>query len=459
MSRHRPDVWLVGLLLCAGSATAQGPLRGGVPEGVKTSEVLELSLREAVARGLQRNLGLILSLEGVNEAAGIRRAARAELFPQLNANVSLVNQKINLEAFGFSGFAGVPPIIGPFNVFDARAYVTQTILDFDKLARSRAEDRELEAREQDLKTTRDEVVLACTSLYLQVLAAESRIEATRSQLETAEALLALASHRKESGLSPGIDVLRADVQAQSQRQRVIVAENEANKLKLALARMIGLPVGQEYRLTDEMPFAPVPILSLEEATARAYESRADLRAADARVQAAEEEERAASGQRLPSIGVQGNFGAIGQTVGGAKATYAVSAGVRVPLFAGGRVRANVAEAQSKRRQRQALRDDLAAGIYYEVRAAYGDVEAAEQRVHVADSALQLARRQLEQARDRFEAGVAGNIDVVQAQEALARAAEDRIQSLLAYSSAKAELARALGTAESEFATFLKGSQP
>jgi outer membrane protein TolC len=459
MRNHRLHAWLACLLFFAGSADAQGPLRGGVPEGTKTNEVLELSFRDAIDRGLRRNLGLILSMEGVNEASGIRKAARAELFPQLHADVSIVNQKINLEAFGFSGFADVPNIIGPFNVFDARAYVTQTILDFDKLASSRAEENNLEAREQDLRTTRDEVVLTCASLYLRVLAAESRIEATKTQLATAEALLLLASHRKESGLSPGIDVLRAQVQAESQRQRVIVAENDANKLKLVLARTIGLPVGQEFRLTDEMPFSPPPVLSLEDATARAYESRADLKAAEARVRAAEEEERAASGKGLPSIGVAGNFGAIGQTVSGSKATYAVSAGVSVPLFAGGRVRGNVAEAQSKLRQRQALRDDLAAGIYYEVRAAYGDVEAARQRVQVADSALQLARQQLEQARDRFEAGVAGNIDVVQAQESLARAAEDRIVSLLAYNSAKAELARALGTAESQFVTFLGGSNP
>lgn len=454
-------VFLLGLVLvlAGGGVDAGQSLAGGVPDGAPTSGVLELSLRDAVERGLRRNLGLILSLEAVSEESGTRTAARADLFPQLHSGVSFIRQRVNLEAFGFSGFPGIPTVIGPFNVFDARVFVTQTILDFDALASSRAEERKLEAREHDLKSTRDEVVLACAALYLRVLAAESRIEAAKVQLETAEALRELALHRKESGLAPGIDVLRAQVQAQSERQRVIVAENDEKKLKLALARAIGLPVGQEFRLTDEMPFAPLPLLGLEEAIARAHEDRADLKASESRVSAAEQEERAARGEGLPSVGVAGDFGAIGQSVGGSRATYSVSAEVNVPLFEGGRVRGKVAEARSRLRQQQALRDDLEAGIDYEVRAAYGDVEAARQRVEVVDAALDLARQQLDQAKDRFEVGVAGNIDVVQAQESLARATEDRIVSLLDYNSAKAELARALGVAESAFFAFLRGTNP
>jgi outer membrane protein TolC len=447
-------------VVLAGKGVAeQQHLEGGLPAGAPTSEVLELSLRDAVDRGLQRNLGLILSLEAVSEASGTRTVERADLLPQIRSGVSIINQKINLDAFGFSGFPGVPQVIGPFNVFDARAYVTQTILDFDALASARAAERNLEAREHDLKSVRDEVVLACASLYLRVLAAESRIEAAKAQLETAEALRELALHRKESGLAPGIDVLRAQVQTQSERQRVIVAENDAKKLKLALARAIGLPLRQEFHLSDDMPFAPLPLVSLEDATAHAYENRADLKAAEARVGAAEEDERAARGEGLPSVGVAGDFGAIGQTVGGSRATYSVSAEVNVPIFEGGRVRGKVAEARSKLRQQEALRDDLKAGIDYEVRTAYGDVEAARERVEVVDAGLELARQQLDQAKDRFQAGVAGNIDIVQAQESLAQATEDRIVSLLAFNSAKAELARALGTAESAFVAFLRGTNP
>lgn len=462
MRNHRV-VWTASILFAfvsrGGVEAAQQHLQGGVPEGTPTGGVLDLSLSDAVERGLQRNLGLILSLEAVSEASGTRTVEKADLLPQLRARVSIINQKVNLDAFGFTGFPGVPQVIGPFNVFDARAYATQTLLDFEARASARASERTLEARENDLKSTRDDVVLACASLYLRVLAAQSLIEATNAQLETAKALHELAQHRKESGLAPGIDVLRAQFQVQSERQRVIVSENAAKKLKLALARAIGLPVGQEFRLTDEMPFAPPPIISLEDAIATAYENRADLKASESRVSAAEQDEQAARGEGLPSLDVAGDFGAIGQTVTGSRATYSVSAGVNVPLFEGGRVRGKVAEAQAKLRQQQAIRDDLKAGVDYEVRATYGDVEAARERVEVSDAGLELAREQLEQAKDRFQAGVAGNIDVVQAQESVARATESRIQSLYAFNAAKAELARALGTAESAFVTFLRGSNP
>lgn len=454
--RIRRALLLMVITYGAQASAFSQPIRGGVPEGAPTETVLDLSLREAVERGLQRNLGLLLALEDVGEAEGARAVARADLLPHLSGDVSVVNQKISLEAFGFSGLEGLDAVIGPFNVFDARARVSQTLLDFDAMASSRASERRLEGRRLDLETTKDTVILACVNLYLHALAAESRIEASHAQLATAEALFERAEHRKETGLSPGIDVLRAQVQAEAERQRVIVSENDAEKLKLALARAIGLPVGQRFRLSDQMPNPPSEPMSLEQAAARAYENRADLKAEQARVAAAEEETRAARGEGLPSVKVAGDFGAIGQTVASSRATYSLSAGVEVPIFEGGRVQGEVAEAEAKLRRQTAIRDDLKAGIYYEVRSHYGDVRAARQRVAVSDSALELARQQLEQAQDRFEAGVAGNIDVVQAQESLARAAEDRIESLLAYNTAKAALARALGTVQTDYTTFLRG---
>ena len=456
-ARAWKQLLVVVLAFSPETAVPAQSLGGGVPQGQPTSEVLELTLAGAIELGLHRNLGLLLSQEGVATASGARAVARAGLLPRLRARVSDDYQKVNLEAFGFSGFPGVPTLIGPFNVLDARAYVSQTVLDLDALASARAADRTLDAREHDLASTRDNVVLACANLYLQVLASESRTEAVRAQLETAEALYEVARSRKEAGLSPGIDVLRAEVQVQTERQRVIVADNDTDKRKLALARAIGLPVGQRFRLVDEMPSAPAALPGLEEAIAMAYERREDLKAAEARVDVAEEEERAARGEGLPSIGVAGDFGAIGNTIGGSRGTFTLSAGVTIPLFEGGRIRGKVAEARSTLRKQQALLEDLRAGIHYEVQAIYGDVEAAAQRVLVAESALSLARQTLEQAEDRFAAGVAGNIDVVQAQELLARAAEDRIESLLAASTARAALARALGTAERDYLDVLRGT--
>jgi outer membrane protein TolC len=458
-------VWTLAVVLAVRPApvAAQAPsaeaFRGGVPAGTATAEVLSLTLDEAITRGLQHNLGLILGRERVREAQGARREARADLLPQARAGAYALRESVSLAALGFSGLPGLPvlpEIIGPFNVVDARGYLSQTVFDLHSIRHARAAALDAKAAEHQQRRTRDDVVFACADLYLEAVAGESRIASARAQLTTAQALYDLASDRKKSGLVAGIDVLRAQVQLAAQRQRVIVAEDEAAKQKLALARAIGLPLGQALRLADEMPFAALPPVAPEEALPRAYAARADLHAAEARVRAAEQERRAAAGEGLPSVGVSGDYGAIGSDVSGARPTFTVSVNLRVPIFEGGRVQAKVQQADARLQQARAGLDDLRAGVYYEIQSTLLDLKAAEERVGVATSALELAEQQLEQAQDRFAAGVAGNIDVTQAQEALARAAEDRIQSIFEHNVSKASLARALGAAESSYGDFLRG---
>jgi len=440
----------------AAQAASSDTLRGGVPSGAPTAEALPLTLDDAIGRGLQHNLGLILGQEQIREAQGERREALADLLPHVRAGASAVRQKVSLAAFGFSGFPGFPELIGPFDVVDARGYVSQTVFDLHALRHAQARGLDAKAAEQQQRSTRDAVVLACAGLYLQAVAGESRIGAAHAQLATAQALYDLASDRKKSGLVAGIDVLRAQVQLAAQRQRVIVAEDEAAKQKLALARAIGLPIGQAFQLADEMPFAALPMISAEDALQRAYAARPDLQAAESRVRAAQQERRAAAGEGLPSVGVSGDYGLIGNDAASARGTFSVAASVRVPVFEGGRVQAKVQKADARLRQAEASRDDLRARIYYEVQTTLLDLTATDERVGVATSAFALAQQQLEQAQDRFSAGVAGNLDVTQAQETLARATEDRIESLYEHNVGKAALARALGVAETSYREFLRG---
>jgi outer membrane protein TolC len=299
-------------------------------------------------------------------------------------------------------------------------------------------------------------VLACAGLYLQTVAGESRIAATRAQLDTAEALLALARDRKAAGLATGLDALRAEVQMQAQHQRLLVAEEEAAKDKLALARALGLPLGQRFRLTDPMPLATLAPPSPEEAVARAWRERPDLKAAQARVEAAEAQRRSALGEGLPSLAVDADYGTIGNDPGTARATFTLGAALRVPIFEGGRVQGKVRAAEARVQEDRARLEDLRARIYYEVQTAFLDLRSAQDRVQVAEKALGLGREQLRQAQDRFAAGVASNIDVVQAQEALATASENSIASLYAHNVAKVSLARALGGAEASYIQLLRG---
>ena len=436
-------------------AEALAVFQGGVPSGQVAAEEMPLTLADAIARGLRSNLGAILGGTAVEAAQGARREALAELLPQVGLSAAEVRQKINLAAYGFTG-PGIPELVGPFNVFDARAHIVQSVLDLHAIHRAHAARDAVEAARQDELGARDIVVLACGQLYLQALAGEARIEAVRAQLATAEALLVTARDRRSSGLGAGIEVLRADVQAQTLRQRLIVVEQDAAKQKLALARAIGLPLGQRFRLADPMPFAAGVPMEVDAALSQAWAGRPDLKAAQARVDAAEEARRAARGEGLPSLVVMGDYGGIGNSVSGALGTFTLGASLRVPVFEGGRAAARASEAAVRLRQERARLDDLKARVYYEVQAVFLDLRAAEQRVRVSESALALARQQLEQSRDRFAAGVADNLEVVQAQEALAAAEESRIASLYAHNFARFSLARALGGAEASYQVLVKG---
>ena len=430
------------------------PFLGSVSKQQATTEPRPLSVKEAVQLALQNNLGLLLQEESEATARGAHWRALADLLPNVNGSLRESRQVINLEAYGFPA---KPSIIGPFNIFDARVYLSQAVVDVEHLNDARAASLNAKAAKYGITTARDLVVLVTVNLYLESVATASRVEMTRAQRETAEQLLKQAQDLKDAGLVAGIDVLRAQVQLQTQRQRVIAAENDYDKSKLQLARAIGLPVGQPLTLTDKVPYGAMPVPPLDQVLPKALESRADYLAAKSLVEAAEASRAAADGTRLPSLHVDADFGAIGQTFGSAHSTYTVAANVRVPIFEGGRANARRAEAGSALRQRQAELEDMRGRIELEVRSALLDLKSAEQQVQAAQTNVQLATDTLTQARDRFAAGVASNLEVTQAQESVAAASETYIAALYGHNLAKASLARAIGIAESAVLAYVGGN--
>jgi outer membrane protein TolC len=301
-------------------------------------------------------------------------------------------------------------------------------------------------------------VLVSGNTYMLALAAAARAESAQAQLQTADALYRQAVDLKAGGLVAGIDVVRAEVQLATERQRATASTNAFEKTKLQLARIIGLPIGQTFTLSDKLPALPIPDMTVDEALDRAYKTRPDYQAALERVHAAEDTRRAIVSESLPAFRVNADFGDIGLTPGDARGTFAVAAAVTVPVYQGGRNRARVAEADADLKARQAEAEDLRAGIYYEVRSAFLDLRASDEQLQVATRARDLAAEQLAQSRDRFAAGLADNIEVVQAQEAVTLAAEQYINALYGNSIAKALLARGLGVAE-EAARLIFGTIP
>jgi outer membrane protein TolC len=430
------------------SNSAQSPFGGSVPQPLVPG-TLGLTVSDAIDRALRYNLGIVTFAEELQGAHAARWRALTGLLPTVNARASETNEKVSLAAFGFNGslVPGIPPVIGPFRVFDARVSAIQPVLDISAVQSVRREDRNVDAATLESRNAREVVVLVVTNLYLQALAASSHIDAIRAQVQTADALFVLATDLRQAGISAQIDVVRAQVELESQRQGLIAAENEFQKQKLQLARAIGLPVSQSFDLTDTIPYAAERSMATEEALTRAYEGRTDYRAALARVQAAEADRRSASAEALPSIVVNADYGAIGPSISDAKATFSVVGAVQVPVFDGGRRRGRLIETDSILRERRAEAEDFRERVASEVRMALLDVQATEAQLRVAQGVVDLANTQLTQAQDRFKAGVTNNLEVVQAQEAVASATNSQINSLYAYNLAKASLARAMGVAE------------
>ena len=439
------------------SLPSSSPFAGSVSGQKVTAETLPLTIKDAIQLGLKYNLGLILSNEGNEAARGARIKALSQLLPSLSARIGESVQQVSLAQFGFPAtLTGGKEVIGPFAYFDARAVFSQSVFDYTALQNNRAATENVKSAHLDYQNSRDLVVLVSGASYLQADAAASRVDAAQAELKTATTVYNQAVDMKAAGVVPAIEVLRAQVQMQAQQQRLLAAKNEFERSKLSLARVIGLPTGQAFTLADQIPYAPLPPLTLEEELKRAYESRADYKAAESRVRVAELERKAAVGERLPTLKVNADYGDIGSHPDKSNGTFTAAAGLSIPIFQGGRAKGDIVQADSLLKQRQSELDNLRGQIEYDLRTAFLDVQTAADQIEVATSSLKLAHEQLQQSQDRFAAGVADNLEVVQSQQAVAVADENYISSLYAHNYAKLSLVRAVGVAESAVMNFLGG---
>ena len=435
----------------------QSPYFGGVAAEKATPGVMTLSLEEAVSKGLKQNLGALLSSDVVTAARGRRWTALSELLPQLSAATSFGVRQIDLRATIGRQIPGVPPVSGPFGVYDTRAYLKQSVFDWESIERERSSREQVKSSEYSYKDARELVVLAVSASYLLTIADQARVDSAQAQRDTAEALFQQTSDQKKAGVAAAIDVLRSQVELQSREQELIVANNNLAKQKLVLARAIGLPQGQQFRLTTSVAYQPLASMTLDEALSRAFASRPDFQSATAQVRAAELEKKAISAERYPSLSIQADYGDIGVNPATSHGTVNAAAVLKIPIFQGGRIHGEALEAGAVLAEARQRLEDLRGQIDQDVRDAFLDLTSTADRVTVAKSSVDLATQTLQEARDRFASGVTDNIEVVQAQESLASANESYIASLYSYNLAKITLAKSMGIAESSFKEYLKGN--
>jgi outer membrane protein TolC len=443
------------------------PFLGSQPEGKATSEVLQIDFTEAIDRGLRNNLGLLLASDQTETARGERWKALSDLLPNLSARIQENAENESLAAIGFtkllplfapgSSSSAFPRVIPAFNYFYMRANLSQSVFNFRDLEKARASSEGVKAAKFSYKDAREMVVLAVGNAYLQAIASTARVETAEAQVKNAQALYDKAADQQKAGLSPAIDALRAKVELQTRQQQLIVARNDLAKRRLDVSRVIGLPLGQEFVLTEKAPYQALTALPTETYLQQAYESRGDYQAALAQVRAAELSRKAATAGHYPTLDIAANFGDIGVTPSQSNGTWQVNGGLTIPIFAGNKTHSDVLEADAQLKQARSQLGDLRGRIDYEVRTALLDLNAAAEQVEVARSSVDLAEQALSQSQDRFSAGVADNLEVVQAQESVASAHESYIQSLYAHNIAKVELAHAIGDAEEGVKRYLKGN--
>jgi outer membrane protein TolC len=438
----------------------QNPYLGSVPEK-PTGTTLEISLDDAVQRGLHYNLGLVETNHASADVRAERLRALSSLLPQISARGRQVYQDLSLKEIGLKfppipGFAGLPKTTGGFGFEDARVAVDQSVYNAQLRNEYKAQKSSEQASVFDVKDSRDVVVLAVSTAYLQAVASAARVEAAKARLASARELDQQTADRVKAETSPEIDSLRAQVERQTAEQAVANTLNRFEKDKLTLGRIIGLPIEQGFTLKDTLGYHPLTSLTSESATNEALASRADLQSAEASLRTAELQLRAQKAQKLPVVSFSADYGAGGANLGNMNQVYTVQGSVSVPIYTGGRIQADIEQAQTQVDRKQTEYADLKGRIAYDVRVAWLDAAASDSSVQVARENQALAEKALTQSRDRYDNGVTNLLEVVQAQEAIAVAQDNYIDSLYSLNLATAALARAMGSADVRLKQLLEG---
>ena len=436
------------------SVSVMTPYNGSAAQGKATAGVLPLTLEQALKLGLVYNLGALEQSASVLQARGQRQVTKSGLLPNLNTGISEVYERENLATLGIT--SSMFPEGPVFNYIDGRTRLQQSVLDLVRVDNLHSASENLKASIGAAKNARDLIVLAVGGSYLQLIATQARIVAAQAQVESSQAIYKQAADRFEAGLAARVDAERAQVQLQTEQQRLRSLQADRDTQKLNLARIIGLPLGQQFNAADDYRYTPFDGMTVESALQRAFQSRADILSAQAAVRAAEESLKAAHAERLPQLAINADFGGAGTTPSQhSTGVYTVGGTLTIPLYEGGRIHGEIQESDAALQQRKSELENVRGQVDQDVRQAFINLNSAADQVGVAQSNVSLSHDTLQQSRDRFAAGVADSVELVQAEQAVVQADNDYITAVFEHNLAKVSLARAMGNAEQNLPQLLR----
>lgn len=420
--------------------------QGSVSTEKATADTLSLTLDDAVQRGLRTNLGLLLTNTQTANARGQRLQDLQALLPSIDFNAKQAFVQSDLAAQGLK-IPGFPTIIGPFGYQDVRANLTWKVVDLNSLKTYMASRHYFQAAQLSADDAKQLVILTVGNAYLKVLADEAQIVATQQQVETSKVSLDQASSNHTAGTAPKLDELRAQVDYQTQQQQLIAVKNALEKDKLSLARTIGLPMAQKFEVADNVPYAAFDQPDVQTAIKQALDNRQDRKASAEVTQATTDERKAATYDRLPTVKAEADYGDIGVNLAHSHGTVDATGTLTIPIFKEGQFRGEAQVAQSALDEQKDKQSDLDAQIEADVRDALLDIASSEQQVKVSESNVQLSNEVLSEAQQRYKAGVSDNLAVSDAQQTVAQANSQYVNSLYQHNVAKLNLARAMGVAQ------------
>ena len=443
----------------ATSIQVQGAYAGSV-SGFRTGYTnIVLTLDQAVQMGLKFNLGTLSAGASSRQVRAQKLAALSALLPSIDASLGETGAKTSLQTLGLtSGTFGsaLPAVVGPYHYYDARLTLKYNVFDPTAKHNYRQAQESANAAQWNDRDARELVVLAVGGQYLRIAADLALVEAQEAQVRYAQSTYDQARAQVQAGTKSEVDQQRSQVELQTEQQRLLSQRGDLIKEKRALARSIGFPLDADFTLAEKLTFNPYTPADLEAALKLALSARADLKSSEAQLRAAEESLKAARSERLPTVSISGYVAVQGVNPNAGNGVFQGTASVSVPVFQGGRIKAAEDQARASIDQRRAEYQEQRGVIELDVRNAYTDFEIAADQVKVAESNRDLALRTLQQSQDRFAAGVATSVEVVQSQESLAAANRDYVSGLYAHNLSKITLARAVGQAEKGIANIFKG---
>ena len=442
-----------GLLAGPAVIHAQGMSKQSVLAGAPPTEVLRLTLDQAVGLALKQNTTAQIAILQAAQSEQDKNISRSDLLPQASAKISDEAQKVNLLA-QFGGqvpFPGFPKTLGPYQIFSAGPSFGGPVFDLTLWRRYQAARDTVNASKANSLSTREQVILLVVSQYIGTLRAMANVEASQSRVTLAQALYDQAADLQKEGVGTGIDTLRANVELQNEKQRLIEAQTDRETSLFGLSRLLNLDPRQAIELADSLSFFDTPQPEVESSMQLALSERQEWKSLEAQIRSAGNQKKASSESRLPSLRFDGDFEYVGTSGNTTLPTYTYQASVNMPLFTGGRIHAEMVRADLEIKKLEQQRDDLRNQIALDVKTALLNLQSARNEVQVANLGVELSKEEVDQARDRFKAGVANNIEVIQAQDSLARANDNQIVALYRFNQARADLARSIGQMEKVYA--------